>query len=100
MSDDERKMLPAWRWLHGISQAELARRVGVSGFTMSVIESGQNYAGAEVALRIEEATGGAVRAEWLMNPADIARWGKREQKARYRPARVPRTEGEEATEGS
>lgn len=51
-------------------QAELAKRVGVSCGYMSELVKGDKTPGLELAVKIEDATGGAVKARSWVMPAE------------------------------
>lgn len=53
-------------------QSDLAKKVGVSFGYMSELVAGGKTPGLELAVRIEDATGGAVRARDWITPPDAA----------------------------
>ncbi|SHK05078.1 Helix-turn-helix [Ruegeria lacuscaerulensis ITI-1157] len=58
--------LKSYRQANGIRQADLASSIGVEQATISKLESGSFRPGLELAIKIEDATGGAVPARsWL-----------------------------------
>jgi len=55
-------MLHIMRWKHHLTQAELARRIGVHRQNISAIESGKRGLGIKMALKIAAVMGEAVEA--------------------------------------
>lgn len=64
---DERKLLKEWRWLHGMSQRELAFKAGISHVSLHKFETGKYRPDKEAAVKLEVATDGCIRAEKLMD---------------------------------
>lgn len=64
---DARRLLTAWRWLHGMSQRELAFKAGISHVSLHKFETGKHRPDKEAAVKLELATEGMIRAEELMD---------------------------------
>lgn len=69
-------MIVGAREAAGISQAELARRIGVPRSVMNVYEHGKREPGADVLLHILAATGNEMHVMPRRAPVDPARAGR------------------------
>lgn len=69
-------MIRAARDQAGISQAELARRVGTPRSVINVYEHGKREPSAEMLARILNATGHRLAAEPVSKPVDVLRASK------------------------
>ena len=68
-------IIEAYRLRHGISQEEFARlvknanpKIKVSRMLISHVENGRREPSSDLALAIEQATRGEIKAEWLIFP--------------------------------
>lgn len=79
--------LKFWRKAQGMTQADLARRVGLSNVQISHIERGAARPSLEAAKRIEAATGGEVKATELLGLTAMK--GVRELPTAFQPEMDP-----------
>lgn len=66
--DDAHHPLKRWRDKNGLTQAELAMKLGIGGSQISMIEAGRRGASVETAVKIVKLTKGNVPLESLVPP--------------------------------
>jgi transcriptional regulator with XRE-family HTH domain len=62
------KLIKAYRERHNISQPEFAKIIDVVQPVISYIERGDRTPKPDLAIAIEQATNGEIKAEWLVFP--------------------------------
>jgi transcriptional regulator with XRE-family HTH domain len=69
---DKITTLRAWRTANGMTQADVAQKLGMHVQSVSAIECGRKRPSMAAALRIRDMTDGAVSLDSLVQPFDAA----------------------------
>ena len=61
-------ILRVYRQRNKLTQSSMAKKVGITQVFLSLLENGIRKPSKEIALSIEKATNGEIKAEWLVFP--------------------------------